>query len=725
MSNSMNGNTAVAANGIKSFDMIQKSSLNDTKANTNKKTSAQYERAIQRSLSESDQLKSINTQLLTKVQTLTNENTIQNDNINKLTSICTSLKDLITELSSAKDRDVATANTKLSEMEVQYKQIAKSEKERKDKLKKLVAAQGSLDNMVNELRASVEVTKKERDELKLKCNELKKEQVAAAIAETELSTVVPERDSLKLKCNELTIERDELQTKLAEVTTQHIELQDTTTKLTSQYTELKTKYTASTTECNDLKIKCNDIEQILVDKEEEHSVLVTNLHEITSSLTQDNTKLQHEIDILKKDANEWQSKYEHQKELDMELDEIDHVDHIDANASSSADEDILQLKLAEKDKANEKLTTKLNLSIKEKDDISSALSNANDKCTELTQKLEEEVNAKKATLHKALQLNTTIDVLTKERDGLATQLNERIVDVATAKEEAEKLASMTLERDEIQVKCTELTSERDELMSKFSQVTAEFSKLTSKCNEIQQQLNTKEEERQKLHNISTESDEITSSLTKEKLELEETIDMLAKDSSNWQAKYNKSQEELKICQSRIEEVEGSIETLKLQLADKDKATGEISTELQQLYRESDDMSEELTSKIMALETELDQSKNEVEKLTGEVNSLETSHSVVVAGFEDEKNAVINQIDDLTAQVESTSTELNETKEAATLERMQLKTKVANLEDDLLQSKEEEERLIQSIKALESDHEEALKRVQDEKSMAIQNLEKKM
>ena len=208
-------------------------------------------------------------------------------------------------------------------------------------------------------------------------------------------------------------------------------------------------------------------------------------------------------------------------------------------------------------------------------------------------------------------------------------------------------------------------------------------------------------------------------------EIEETIDMLAKDSSSWQAKYNESQEELKICQFRIEEVEGSIETIKLQLVEKDKASEEISSELQQLYRESDDMSEELTSKIMSLETELDQSKNQVEKLTGEMTALETSHSVVVAGFEDEKNAVITQIYDLTAQVESTSTELNETKEAATLERMQLKTKVANLEDDLLQSKEEEERLIQSIKAMESDYEEALKRVQDEKSMAIQNLEKKM
>jgi len=408
------------------------------------------------------------------------------------------------------------------------------------------------------------------------------------------------------------------------------------------------------------------------------------------------------------------------------LDEIDNVDSSiggGVTTSSSADnEDMLKIQLAGKDKANEELTTKLNLSIKEKDDISSALSNANDKCSELSQKLEEEVNAKKATLQKALQLNSTIDVLTKERDGLATQLNERIVDVATAKEEAEKLANMTSERDELQAKCSDLTSERDELMSKFSQVTADFSELTSKCNEIQQQLNTKEEERQRLLNVSTESDEITSSLSREKLELEETIDMLAKDSSSWQVMYNDSQEALKICQSRIEEVEGSIETLKLQLAKKDKASEEISTELQQLYRESDDMSEELTSKIMALETELDQSKNQVEKLTEEIKALETSHSVVVAGFGDEKNAVI---DDLAAQVESTSTELNETKEAATLERMQLKTKVANLEDDLLQSKEEEERLIQSIKALESDHEEALKRVQDEKSMAIQNLEKKM
>jgi len=719
----MNGNVAVVANdGIKSFNMIQKSHLNDTKANTSKKTSAQYERAIQRSLTESDQLQTINTQLLTKVQTLTNENTIQNDNINKLTSICSSLKDLIIELSSAKEKDVSIANTKLTEMEDQYKQIAKSEKERKDKLKKLVAAQGSLDNMVNELRASVEVTKKERDELKVKCNELKKEQVAAAIAETELSTVVPERDSLKLKCNELTVERNELETKLGEVTTQRNELQDTNTNLTSQYTELQTKYTVSTTKCNDLQIKCDNIEQVLVDKEEEHSVLVSNLHDITSSLTQDNTKLQHGIDILKKDANEWQSKYEHQKELDMELDEIDHVASSIGGSKSTDDEDMLKL---QKDKANEELTTKLNTVIEEKDDISIALSKANDKCTELTQKLEEEVNAKKATLHKALQLNSTIDVLTKERDGLATQLNERIVDVATAKEEAEKLASMTSERDELQAKCSDLTSERDELMSKFSQVTAEFSELTSKCNEIQQQLNTKEEERQKLLNISTESDEITTSLSREKLELEETIDMLAKDSSSWQAKYNDSQEKLKVCQSRIEEVKGSIETLKLQLSEKDKASEEISTELQQLYRESDDMSEELTSKIMALETELDQSKNEVEKLTGEMTALEDTHRVVVAGFEDEKNAVIAQIEDLTAKVESTSIELNETKETATLERMQLKTKVANLEDDLLQSKEEEERLIQSIKTLESDHEEALKRVQDEKSMAIQNLEKKM
>ena len=77
MSNSMNGHTAVVANGIKSLDMMQKSHLNDTKANANNtKTSAQYERAIQHSLTETDQLKSINTQLLTKVQTLTSENTI-------------------------------------------------------------------------------------------------------------------------------------------------------------------------------------------------------------------------------------------------------------------------------------------------------------------------------------------------------------------------------------------------------------------------------------------------------------------------------------------------------------------------------------------------------------------------------------------------------------------------------------------------------------------------
>ena len=77
-------------------------------------------------------------------------------------------------------------------------------------------------------------------------------------------------------------------------------------------------------------------------------------------------------------------------ELDMELDEIDNVD---TSASSLADkEDMLKMQLAEKDKSNEELTTKLNLSMKEKDDISSALSKSNDKCTELTQKLEEEVS---------------------------------------------------------------------------------------------------------------------------------------------------------------------------------------------------------------------------------------------------------------------------------------------------------------------------------------------
>jgi chromosome segregation ATPase len=110
------------------------------------------------------------------------------------------------------------------------------------------------------------------------------------------------------------------------------------------------------------------------------------------------------------------------------------------------------------------------------------------------------------------------------------------------------------------------------------------------------------------------------------------------------------------------------------------------------------LEEQLSSKILSLEEELCKAKQEEERLGGVVESLEHSYAKERAHLEDGKIDLESRLDTLRG------------KSAA--EQKQQSFKIASLEAELLQTLNEEERLVEVVKSLERSHAEELARFKE-------------
>ena len=112
------------------------------------------------------------------------------------------------------------------------------------------------------------------------------------------------------------------------------------------------------------------------------------------------------------------------------------------------------------------------------------------------------------------------------------------------------------------------------------------------------------------------------------------------------------------------------------------------------------LEEQLSSKILSLEEELCKAKQEEERLGGVVESLEHSYAKERAHLEDGKIDLESRLDTLRG--------------TSAAEQKQQSFKIASLEAELLQTLNEEERLVEVVKSLERSHAEELARFEEVK-----------
>ena len=110
------------------------------------------------------------------------------------------------------------------------------------------------------------------------------------------------------------------------------------------------------------------------------------------------------------------------------------------------------------------------------------------------------------------------------------------------------------------------------------------------------------------------------------------------------------------------------------------------------------LEEQLSSKILSLEEELCKAKQEEERLGGVVESLEHSYAKERAHLEDGKIDLESRLDTLRG--------------TSAAEQKQQSFKIASLEAELLQTLNEEERLVEVVKSLERSHAEELARFKE-------------
>jgi chromosome segregation ATPase len=110
------------------------------------------------------------------------------------------------------------------------------------------------------------------------------------------------------------------------------------------------------------------------------------------------------------------------------------------------------------------------------------------------------------------------------------------------------------------------------------------------------------------------------------------------------------------------------------------------------------LEEQLSSKILSLEEELCKAKQEEERLGGVVESLEHSYAKERAHLEDGKIDLESRLDTLRG--------------TSAAEQKQQSFKIASLEAELLQTLNEEERLVEVVKSLERSHAEELARFEE-------------
>jgi len=794
----------------------ERESNNNIQSKTHQQ-SREYERAIRRALLENDYVKKVNSQLITKLNTMSQENEASRESVQKMKGVCESMKELITELAAAKDM----SDGKVQEMERTYRQVADAEDARMAKLEALEIGQRAMDGMVAGLRDSMEAARRERDEAREEVSTLlaAKEALAKVVAERDVSTyekkylegvqvaaLTKERDDWKEKFNQsakemgkvgLKVKYGEMQVLLNEKE----ELVGTVAAVSKKSEDWEAKYSKSTKELKQimserdgLKAKCSEMQTLSREKEE----------------------LEETVGMLAYDSDDWQAKFiKSTKQIDEVTSERDGL-------KARVDElsKFKECALAEKEvvkKSNSKLTLQM---IVEKEELSNKvelLADAREKSEQRSEGLLGELESVRASL---VNTKTTSDELLAAKDSLQQEVKtlqctvtEMTAAKATAFESLHKeLEISTAKRDELSVKkdsmqkeIFDITKKRDELSAsdesmqlQIKSLLIEVSRVTSaKATEVENLQKELKSVQKSLSDTSTKLDEFSASNDAKQQEIESlqanvnelTVTKEA-EIENLQLELGKVQTSLNDAINMRDELAATktvmqleIDALQRNLSEvtdsKEAQIGNLRKEFETMQTSLNDtltMRDELSSANMlvvaeisaAKEAEAENLRNElkivqaslddastrrdvlseqIETAQGELSRLTDAKEAEIGNLQHELALVQKQLDDsegntnrLNIDLESHQSRLkvaNDSIEALQTEKKtlsedmtlklddmikqkeilseQLQSKITSLEADLLQSKQEEERLISAMKLLESSHAETLSHLENEKN----------
>lgn len=442
----------------------------------------EYERAIRRALLENEYVKKVNSQLLTKLSAAARENEASAESIEKLKSVCASMKDLVTDLAAAKDG----SDQRLREAERNYRLVAEAEEERAARSEALGVERRELDEMVTELRESLDLARKERDGARADAariaaekeglvrvaaerlndiTRLQKEKIdleEAAVAVTkeregwerrfegcskELSDVASERDGLSVELDglrtQLAKEKDESSASIAAASRRSEEYE-------AKYNSAAEQLKAATSERDDLEAMCSEMQKVhLAEKAE----------------------LEETIDMLAKDSDEWQAKHVRcHNELQSATSERD--------ALAAKVEDLSKSKaaaIAEKEEmARHHSEATLRL-VSEKQELSGRiemLTDAQRKSDRRSEELRVEIEAVRATLSGA---EARADTSAEARDAAELEvatLRGRVEEVTAARDD--EVGGLRRQLDDVGARLDDAEREKTELAASKESLAADL-----------------------------------------------------------------------------------------------------------------------------------------------------------------------------------------------------------------------------------------------------------
>lgn len=200
------------------------------------------------------------------------------------------------------------------------------------------------------------------------------------------------------------------------------------------------------------------------------------------------------------------------------------------------------------------------------------------------------------------------------------------------------------------------------------------------------------------------------SLVKEKSNLANENEVLKKEKSNLaneNEELKKQNDELK---DKLQGMAEKVQSLTPTVAELKKANDE-KAELKWILEQNSKNESDLNSKLTQKEKELAEEKQKVEKLNRKIDELGTESKLMLSltgknnetlqlfeKLKDEKNGLLNQIDNLTKELEATKENLNTEKENLNAEKEKLNVEKENLKAE----KENGNRLLNKVDGLEEE-----------------------
>ena len=494
------------------------------------------------------------------------------------------------------------------------------------------------------LEQQLEASENEREKLRVENEEIKEKFEQANVKMAEKEATLLELSEANHKLTEVSTSND---SSLKDI---HGKVEQIKTELSQCQNELGELRNNSAGDLKDIEKHVKNVLDRLLDFEDDVKEKETKIH----SLNED-------LDITNEALNELSNDFENlKKEKDSVLQDLDKAKQENEKLLTENDEKISQMKsekellldsvkkleseLLEKDaeivEKKQEIQKAMESSEKKAQDVES-LNNASNKLEELLSQ-QKTNNAEISEKNKSLTKN--LEKFGKEKSDLERQLEKTASDLETARSMREEIKEKLLENER---KVLQQKSEIDkangikkEQLAKIESLEEMLKHNADKIKSLEDQvkklasnLSQAEDEKRKLNILLQDSEDLGKRAENREKNLRKEVENLSKELQRETDSLLKSTKDLKTLQDKNSKLLRDYETLKEQSQLKD----EINEQLEQAENEARAKISELSRENKKLENQLQNCKDEIFSLQGDVSDLSESEKALKTKVADLKN----------------------------------------------------------------------------------------